>query len=200
MSCGNYGGKRSNTTSYVKSFTSGNINDIWVYSENGEEITPSLSTVNVHVPVNLIVDGAILNPSDKRLKKNIVNMPQEYNENLMKLMPKCFGLNREGSDSKHFGFIAQELEELFPNLVINNNTSINNSSCATSGEDPYKSVNYLEIIPLLLFKIQDLQSQIDKLALSVDEKTTIKMDKNLIDKLRSMSTEKSISTKIDKND
>ena len=174
MSCANYGGKQANNSSYVKTFSSGNKNDIWVYSENGTEITPSLASVNVHVPVNLIVDGAILNPSDKRLKNNIENMPLEYNDNLMRLTPKCFGLNREGSDSKHFGFIAQELEELFPNLVINNALNENNGVYATNKEAPYKSVNYLEIIPLLLFKIQDLQSQVDNLALIIAVKSIAK--------------------------
>ena len=156
MSGANYNGKQPSNTEYIKSFNSGTKGDLWTYSDNNATIKPSSASVNVYIPNSLTVDGAILNPSDSRLKHDIENMPAEYNDILMKLTPKCFGLNREGNNIKHFGFIAQEMEQLFPNLVANTNSN-GDSVHAT----PYKSVNYLEIIPLLLFKIQDLQNQID---------------------------------------
>ena len=160
MSGANYGGKQSNSSSYIKSFVPGVKQDLWTYNDNNTIIQPSSESVNVLIPNDLTVNGAIYNPSDKRLKHSIENMPAEYNDAIMKLSPKCFGLNRESKGQTHFGLIAQELEEVFPNLVGNCSTNVAYDS---GPEVPYKSVNYLEIIPLLLFKIQDLQKQIDEL-------------------------------------
>ena len=49
---------------------------------------------------------------------------------------------------KHYGFIAQELQELYPDLVV-------------EGEDGYLGVNYIEIIPLLVRSIQELNAKIE---------------------------------------
>jgi len=160
MSGANYGGKQNNNSSYIKSFVSGVKPDLWTYSDSNTVIKPSSESVNVLIPNDLTVNGAIYNPSDKRLKHSVENMPAEYNDAIMKLSPKCFGLNRESNAQKHFGLIAQELEEVFPNLVGNCSSNV---AYESGPEVPYKSVNYLEIIPLLLFKIQDLQKQIDEL-------------------------------------
>jgi hypothetical protein len=50
----------------------------------------------------------------------------------------------------HFGFIAQEVEKVFPNLV---NMDV----------DGMKSVNYLEMIPLLLHKINYLERKLEEI-------------------------------------
>lgn len=50
---------------------------------------------------------------------------------------------------EHFGFIAQELKEVYPDLV-------------TEGSDGYLSVNYMEIIPLLVSSIQELKAELDE--------------------------------------
>ena len=123
---------------------------------------------NIHVLISdVLIDGSILMPSDERLKNNIVQMPSHYNDLLMQVEPKCFSLNRERPEKMHFGFIAQQLEDLIPNLVANGSTVYENNAPHTT---PYKSVNYLEFIPLLLLKIQDLQTQINELKLLVPHK------------------------------
>ena len=48
-------------------------------------------------------------------------------------------------------FIAQELEQIYPELVQHND-SLN---C--------KTINYLELIPLIICKMQKMQTQIDEL-------------------------------------
>jgi hypothetical protein len=63
------------------------------------------------------------------------------------LNPKQYNYN---NDSKlHFGLIAEDVEKVYPNLVSNTEVG--------------KSLNYLEIVPLLIDKIKDLQNQIDEL-------------------------------------
>jgi hypothetical protein len=52
--------------------------------------------------------------------------------------------------TSHYGFLAQDVEKLYPTLVNDNVLG-------------YKTVNYIEFIPLLVSKIQDMQNEIDKL-------------------------------------
>ena len=54
----------------------------------------------------------------------------------------------------HYGFIAQEFEEHFPELV----TAKVDKDIAN-----LKAINYLEMIPLLVHQIQKMQKEIDDL-------------------------------------
>ena len=51
--------------------------------------------------------------------------------------------------NKHYGFIAQELQKIYPDLVV-------------EGKDGYLGVNYLEIIPLLVRSIQELNAKVEQ--------------------------------------
>ena len=86
--------------------------------------------------------------SDIRLKNTIEELGDNDLDKLNKLVPKSY--NFKNDNIKHFGFIAQEVEKVFPNLVSTDN-------------DGMKSINYLEMIPLLLHKINHLERNIDEL-------------------------------------
>lgn len=117
-------------------------------------LVPMRKHANVIINGDLTLNGGFNNLSDIRLKDNICDLSLEHVSLLMDIHPKSFTFKNDLTKSTHFGFIAQEIEQVFPNLV---KTAI--------GEDKRecKCVNYLEMIPLLLFKIQDLQAQIDEL-------------------------------------
>ncbi len=66
-------------------------------------------------------------------------------------------MKRDIDNQIHYGFIAQELEESVPELVHEIETPL---------DGKIKSVNYIEIIPLLLLKIKDLQNQINDLKIN----------------------------------
>ena len=51
--------------------------------------------------------------------------------------------------NKHYGLIAQELQEIYPDLVV-------------EGDDGYLGVNYIEIIPLLVRSIQELNAKVEQ--------------------------------------
>ena len=51
---------------------------------------------------------------------------------------------------RHFGFVAQELQLVYPDLVYEN-------------DNGYLSVNYTELIPILVQSIKELKSEIDEL-------------------------------------
>lgn len=52
-------------------------------------------------------------------------------------------------EKEHFGLSGQEIKEIYPNLVSEN-------------QDGYLSVNYVEMIPLLIRSIQELKTELDK--------------------------------------
>jgi hypothetical protein len=158
----NYGGRQPNDTAYVKYFQPGTPSDLWTTTTykyratNQQVITPSSSNYNsVYIPGNLFVDGNIVSPSDITLKENIVDISTELSDNIMKLKPVQYTFKSDFKKDKlvHYGFIAQDLEVLFPELV----------STKPGKPEKVKAINYLEIIPLLVGKMQKMQNEIDEL-------------------------------------
>ena len=86
--------------------------------------------------------------SDIRIKKDIENLTDNHLDKLDRLVPKSYKFKNDGLE--HFGFIAQDVEKEFPNLV-------------STDMEGLKSVNYLEMIPLLLHKINDLERKLEEI-------------------------------------
>lgn len=159
----NYNGKQANNTAYVKTFVSGIQTSLWkqiIYRDtvnnlNITAITPSAPKYdNVYIPGNLYVDGIILNPSDIYLKDKIEDLSKDVSKNLMNIRPTQFIFKSDPFKKKHYGFISQEIEEHFPELVtLKIDKDIAN----------LKAINYLEMIPLLVHQIQKMQKEIDEL-------------------------------------
>ena len=167
MSQANYNGKQPDNTAYIKNFVYGNPANLWKVKDymklDGTKesvITPTSSKIeNLYIPGDLFVDGSIINPSDANLKKNITPLHVETTEKLMKLNPASFEFKDDPSSETHYGFIASELEIHYPELV------------KTKPHHTYsnvKSVNYLEIVPLLVHKMQQMQKEIDELKSRLD--------------------------------
>jgi len=156
----NYGATQQPTSANVKSYVTGSLPDTWKYATiNGVKVlTMSSATTSMYlyndltVKGNLTVDG-IINcaaciPSDENLKHDISEITLEDKLAVMQLIPRKFVFNSDSTERTHYGFIAQQVEPLLPNLVING---------------VHKSVNYTELIPLLLANMQDMQEQISEL-------------------------------------
>ena len=167
----NYGGRQPNETAYIKNFNDGSDPSLWTlqkYNYNGTTklvIIPASARANsVYIPGDLFVDGSIVNPSDINLKDNIVEISSELTESIINLKPvqytyKADKAIKEEDKKIHYGFIDQELEKVFPELVV--------VKPDTSNSDQIKAINYLEIIPLLVGKLQKMQTQIDNLKLQI---------------------------------
>lgn len=152
MSIANYPGIQNNNTSYIKKFVTTMPSLInWTFKKS----TNTISTESdVLIQGNLTVTGSINNPSDIKLKKDIQEISLQDIEKLDKLRPKKYSLIGDFKHNQRYGFIAQELEEEFPNLtdnVIEKNGEIT------------KTINYIDLIPLLLMKIQTMQKEIAEL-------------------------------------
>ena len=156
----NYGGKQPNSTAYVKNFVPGNPTNLWQATnypqENGTVTgvitTTSSAVTNVLIRGDLFVNGNIINPSDITLKDNIIDISNELTNKLMKIKPMKFTFKDDKFKKIHYGFIAQDFEKEIPDLV---------SIKPDKTRPNIKSINYLEIIPLLVSKIQLMQKEID---------------------------------------
>ncbi len=127
-----------------------------------------------------ITANSFLQSSDKRLKDNIrplsslgeSTLEKVLNMNVVEYNYKRITPSVEIPDSfltdeavmasgvdpnqNHIGLIAQELQQLYPDLV-------------REGQDGYLSVNYIELVPVLIRSIQELKQELDEVKGSGDE-------------------------------
>jgi len=95
--------------------------------------------------------------SDYRCKKNIESIHNVL-ESVNSLRPVSYlTLDQQSTDKKSYGFIAQELNELFPNIV--NEPKDNND---------FYSIKYVSMIPLLVKSIQELTTTIEFMREEID--------------------------------
>lgn len=118
----------------------------WVNGGKGSYFTAlsiAYQTGHIVSKGNITSNGEITAYSDIRLKTDIQPL-----ENRGYIKPVTY--KKDGKDS--IGFIAQEVRELYPELVIEDNT-----------EDKYLSVNYAQYVAVLQAQIIDLKKEIDEL-------------------------------------
>jgi hypothetical protein len=112
-------------------------------------------------------DGTVSNLSDERVKTNI-NVIQDSLEDVLSLRPVSFEFTGEGQMRTdlgiQFGFIAQEIETVFPD-IMKTDTRLNNDGIETE----YKSLPYTKLIPFLVSAIQGQHGQIEDLKLRILE-------------------------------
>jgi hypothetical protein len=118
------------------------------------------------------------NTSDRRLKTNIVNIDSPL-EKISKINGVYFNwnetakkLNEKNTDIREVGFIAQEINEILPEIVklapfdseldMDNSSANNKIYKSKSGED-YLTIQYEKIVPLLVECIKELKSEIEEL-------------------------------------
>ena len=79
----------------------------------------------------------------------IDNFSVEDSKHLFNLEPKKYNYKKDVSNQPHFGFIAQDVEKIYPELV--------------SEKAGYKTINYIELIPILVSKMKTMQDEINEL-------------------------------------
>ena len=167
------------------------------YTDNGDQfdflgagtsrLSVNLSNGNVGIgeaapTYRLQVNGSVYvtgtyNGSDRKLKQNITDLTSAM-DIINKLQPKVYEFRRDASlkplnlpEGKHYGLIAQDLEQVLPTLVKNtpfhvqtekpkdgNNTTAEQNAAVTD----FKAVNYTELIPILIKAMQELNAEKDK--------------------------------------
>jgi hypothetical protein len=113
---------------------------------------PNIGSTSIITDGNIISTAFIVS-SDARFKTNINTLSNSL-ENLMSVRGTSYFFRTKEFPQKSFsptrqlGVIAQEIEDIFPELV-------------TTGEDGYKSVNYIGFIPVIIESIKELKKELN---------------------------------------
>ncbi|MBI5218025.1 MAG: tail fiber domain-containing protein [Bacteroidia bacterium] len=125
-----------------------------------------------------LASGQTWSTSDRRFKKDISSLGDGTLDKIMKLKPSEYYYNIEkypafaGLEGKRFGLIAQEVEEIFPELVNNKKYMPDPTLIPDEGEiapmvKGYYAVDYVSLIPFLIKGMQEQQQIITKLQIDI---------------------------------
>ena len=87
------------------------------------------------------------NPSDRRLKKNISQLPYGLQE-VNNMKPVEYDMKVD--DRHEIGFVAQDMQDIIPEVV-------------SSGNDDMLSIKYAKLVPVLVNAIQELSKEVETL-------------------------------------
>lgn len=119
------------------------------------------ATNAIYINGNIAGTGTNNYTSDAKLKKNIQPIEGALDK-IMKMKPSLyeFRVGEFGSmelpKGYHFGLVAQDLQEIYPSLVIENDFL----GEGREGNFKYLGINYQELTPILIKAVQEQQTQI----------------------------------------
>ena len=102
---------------------------------------------------------SFMNVSDERLKQDIYNVTGSLNK-ILDLRPTHFTWKENKQED--VGFIAQEVEEVIPEVVQTKKGFINTDG-EEEGIEDMKTISYPKLIPYLVDTIQELTKRIEEL-------------------------------------
>jgi len=174
----------------IKQFDTSSVNSaLWSFTKSTNTITPGNKGANILIQGNLTVNGTLSTPSDLTVKENIKIISEEEYDNILELQKIKFNYVYDNAKKEHYGLIAQEVENFFPELV----SEIKYNENDTNENDTIKVVNYIELIPIMLCKMSKMQEEINYLKLlqikkNETENENKKTENNFFSILRKMTT------------
>ena len=144
--------------------------------------TGAYSGWSLYTNADVFTPGAVWTASDKRFKKEIAPIGSAL-DLLKKLDPVSYKFDTDkypgigfDEDRLTYGFIAQDLEKVIPELVkdklIRLNSNEKKSANSTSSKDEtaiFKVVNYTLMVPILTQAIKEQQSNIKKKGIEIEQ-------------------------------
>ena len=149
--------------SYANTSTEAGAQQHFVMTNTGRiGIGTSSPDYPLHVQGDMGISGQIFGISDKRVKTNIESLVTGL-EKIAKMNPVSYFFKTDVypdmnlPEGRAYGLLAQELEEFFPELVGNQIKTLD-----TEGEEMnLKSVNYIEMIPVLISAVKELNQIVE---------------------------------------
>jgi hypothetical protein len=130
--------------------------EFWVSETNGNLMLFNNNSTPNAPPVGYFGLNGSYTASDKRLKKDIQNLPTVMDK-LLKINPVSYHYKQEDASAKaSIGFLAQDMQAQFPELV--------GLMDARNGETQFLSLNYGGLGVLAIKGIQEQQGQIKVLS------------------------------------
>ena len=111
--------------------------------------------------------------SDKSIKKNVTPIPNSL-QKLLLLEPATFEYdtnsfrNLKLKHGKQYGFLAENVQEVFPSLVSTKHVSYMFGKNAHR-EQRIHTIDETSLIPVMVSAIQELHNEIEKLKLALKE-------------------------------
>jgi hypothetical protein len=122
---------------------------------------------------NISYVGTLTDVSDKRLKENIKPISNVL-QSTLKINSYSYNLIGDNLKELEYGLIAQEVQELFPDIVKTVNK-----------EKGYLGVSYVQLVPILIQALKEQQQLIDSQNHQISEsEKRLKIISARIDKLR----------------
>ena len=139
---------------------SGN-NALFLKSNGNVGIGTNAPTTKFHVAGDAKIESltvtSVTNTSDRRLKVNIKALEKHTIEDLRPVQYNWKKIKgRVVPDNRCYGFIAQELKSIYPNMIKKNERGL-------------LSVDYIQLIPVSIRNIQILEERIDELTREIGE-------------------------------
>ena len=157
----------------------GQNTDVWIFYNNspsgiqwfnrGNYVSPQKVknlVTNILIEGTLTVQkcifGTICGPSDIIIKENISFLKDtDESNNILNLTPVTYNYIEDKTKKQHYGLIAQDVEKSFPELISEVYDKLHNKNI--------KAVNYVELIPIIINKMQNMQEEINNLHLQVSK-------------------------------
>ena len=109
-------------------------------------VTPAGAPEQVIIDANGELGSMAILPSSNIYKKDIQPLGSTT-EKLMQLQPVEFSYIHDQNNARHFGLIAEEVEKIYPEII------------QYTKDGTIYTINYIELIPLLLHQIQIIEQQ-----------------------------------------
>lgn len=159
-----------------ESLTGGGSGSVWTVSGANTFFNSGNVGIGTNSPAHKLqvngdigMTGEIIGVSDLRTKKSIQDMT-EANSIISQLRPVSYEFSSEDFENlelpngTQYGFIAQEVESVLPNLVSHSTTTE-----MKGVQTELKGINYIQMIPVLTKALQEQQSLINNQQAQIDE-------------------------------
>lgn len=129
--------------------------ELWVTNANGN-LALYNDQLGPNIPAGTFANNGVYTPSDRRLKKDVSDISAGVLGKMMQLRPVSYRYKAEkASATPSLGFLAQDVQAVFPELVGENPTR--------DGKGSYLSLNYAGFGVLAVKAVQEQQAEIEGL-------------------------------------
>lgn len=176
--------KISDTYIYFDEKNSSSYNEHWGIKVDGTDLSilseDIIWLIASEVSGNVFSGYKFNTTSDIKLKDNIRIISLSELSNIEKIRAKSYTLKGEKNNIIHYGFIAQDVEKYFPELVsvVRNYNNI---------EESVKSLDYTELLVLKVTYLENENSEIKEKLQSFEDR--VKKLESLVAKLSQSETE-----------
>jgi hypothetical protein len=122
-----------------------------------------------------VQDGGFITISDSRLKTNLAPLTNAL-DRILALKTYTYNYAEDQSQRTHMGFLAQELKEVFPDVVAQKSIPERMKSPAGSSSEAsqmkdgvYNVVDYMSLIPALVEAMKEQNARIERLEAQIEE-------------------------------